>query len=1127
VTIFDRELIVLARHTRSPRTLGRSSKALLATMLIVGAGVVAVPGADGEAGTLPVPAAAVKSTGSHTVTLITGDRVTFASAGGQRMSVRAGKGRAGMRFAIERTGGGVYVIPIDAQPLVQAGTVDRRLFDVTGLVKAGYQDEARDTLPLIVQYDQAGPARATLAAGRAEITRDLPGMNGAAVAAGKHDVSLLWTRIVATGDGVRKVWLDGRRQLSLDHSVPQIGAPAAWEAGYTGRGVTVAVLDTGVDVNHPDLTGRVAEAVNFTEEEPGDRDGHGTHVASIIAGSGAASGGRYRGVAPAADLVSGKVCGIGGCAESAVLAGMHWAAAKKKVDVVNLSLGGPDLPGVDPLEEAVETLSKEHGTLFVIAAGNEGASGTVGSPGSADAALTVGAVDRSDALADFSSQGPRVGDDAVKPDVTAPGVQIVAARAAGTGQGATVEESYAAYSGTSMASPHVAGAAALLAQQHPDWTGERLKATLMASAAPSAGLSAYQQGAGRIDVSRAAVQTVTSDPASASFGRQVWPHDDGPVTRTVTYRNAGDADVTLALALSVAGPDGIAAAAGMFTTSADRVTVPAGGQAQVTVTADPSAVGPVGLYSGAMVAVAGSTRVVTPIGVHKEPESYDLTVKFLDHDGSPTPNAFPRVIGWDEPVWSWLTVSADGASIVRLPKGRYNLGAYIETEQGTALLTQPVVELTRNLSITFDARVAKPVSMTVPEPSARLGFAEAGYMFYRSFESPESGMTTGADSFDRVLMAQIGDPAAPDELVGMVAAQWARSDGAGDFTDSPYLYAVAEAFPGRMPTGFVKNYRTKDLAAVRQRFAAGPPGQSALRTVFPSFTPFVEASGLVVPTSLPSTRVEYHNTNNDVRWTSNLAVGTRADDGFFAQQGTLHQGPTAYKAGRTYRDEWYAGPIGPAFGQAGYVPWARRTGDTLSFDLPLYGDRAGHAGMDFHTETSRTALYRNGILVGESSRSGTGSFDVPAEAAGYRLEVLDARGGDLTTKVEAVWTFRSDHANGAAPVRLPLPAVRFMPALDANNAAPADRAFAIPVTVEAQAGTTAAKVKQLTVDVSYDDGATWSKAALAAARGGWIAMVRHPREGAFVSLRASATDATGNTVRQTIIHAYRLTAVPR
>lgn len=515
---------------------------------------------------------------------------------------------------------------------------------------------------------------------------------------------------------------------------------------------------------------------------------------------------------------------------------------------------------------------------------------------------------------------------------------------------------------------------------------------------------------------------------------------------------------------------------------------------------------------------------VPPAEVDAGEESYDLTIRYLDRNGSPTRDAFAAVAGWDRNVAEWPTVDADGSSTVRLPKGRYNLGAYLGSGPDTTLLVQPVVDLTRNLTVTLNARAAGPVTLTMPERSARMGVVDVGYSFHPAYQSWPAGMFLTGDGVSGVRVGQVGGPAAPDAMIGSVTAQWAKPDGAGDFTDSPYLYAVAQTFPGGLPDGFTRDYRAGDFAAVHQRFAASTPGQPAQRTVSPSVTPALAGvTSLIVPTTLPGTRVEYHQTG--MRWTAELWPGTRDDGGHFVAQGRLYRQPTAYRSGRLYRDQWNAGPAGPAFGQQSESAWqwASRTGDRIDVALPLYGDRAGHAGSAVPTAGSRTALYRDGELVDEFLLSGRGSFVVPPETAGYRLEVADTRSvGDLTIRLGAAWTFRSGHAAGDRPVRLPLSTVRFTPALDADNAAPANRAFEVPVTVEGQPGAPAPRTTRLAVEISYDDGATWSKASLRAAPAGWTATVRHPAGAGFASLRATAADAAGTAVTQTIIRAYRL-----
>ncbi|WP_405091106.1 S8 family serine peptidase [Micromonospora sp. NBC_01392] len=1091
---------------------------------------------------LPVPAQATTSaaptgtpapTGSSTrpatVTLITGDQVTVAAGG--RAAVRPGAGRAKLQFVVRRERTGLSVVPQDALALIRSGRLDRRLFDVTGLIAAGYDDAHRDTVPLLVSYRPGVARRAAAPLAGTRVIRDLPAIGGAALAATKADTGSLWRAVAADRSGARldaaggvdRIWLDGRRRLTLDHSVPQIGAPAAWAAGYTGKGVKVAVLDTGVDLTHPDLAGKVAESRNFSEEaDPDDIVGHGTHVASIIAGSAAASGGKYRGVAPDATLLSGKVCEQYGCTESAILAGMQWAAAEQHATVINMSLGGFDTPEVDPLEQAVETLTAQTGSLFVVAAGNDGADGSVGSPSTADAALSVGAVDRNDDLADFSSRGPRVGDGAIKPDITAPGVDIVAARAAHGQIGDPVGDRYVSLSGTSMATPHVAGAVALIAQQHPGWNAGRYKATLMASARPHPEQTAFQQGAGRVDVAHAITEQVTSEPSSVSFGVAVWPHaDDKPISRTVTYRNGGTTPLTLELSAGFTGPGGRSAPAGMLTLSASRLTVPAGGTAQVTVVVDTRLGGADGYWTGRLTARSGDTVAVTPLAVNREVESYDLTLTHRNRAGSLTGDFYTTLIGLDDGATRDV-FDADGEATIRVPKGRYGVQSLLfvaDEERWTeiSMLTQPELVVTGNQRLTLDARRAKPVRTTVPQRGAAplLIDVTAAWNFgdyYASF-----GLWT--DTFDGLYSAQLGRGVSDQVFVGSLASQWTEPTAP---ERSPYFYGLSDVFPGRFPTGFVRHYQPADLAHVTSRFANGYAGLENERIVYPEPDYNMGGSAIVVPVQAPGRRIEHLSTAR-TRWNFELDFGKRDEQGWLNTQSVLESGPTRFRAGHSYAETWNAAPYGPSFPPPRWPEQGiTRTGDTVVVSLPMHSDAAGHGGGSLN-DTERTALYRNGKLVGEVAAPGYGVFEVPPGLANYRLDTVAKRSfTDLGTEVSASWTFRSKRVPGEQPARLPAMAVRFTPSLTADGTAPAGRTFTVPVAVQRQPGAPAGTVAALTVDVSYDGGKTWRKAPLKKQGTGWTATVVHPAGPGYASLRATARDDAGNTVTQRIIQAYRL-----
>ncbi len=297
---------------------------------------------------------------------------------------------------------------------------------------------------------------------------------------------------------VEHIWADEMVYVCLDSSVPVIRAPKVWESHVDGRGIKIGIVDTGIDPAHADFAGRIGGTTDFTGEGFQDNHGHGTHVASIAAGSGDSSAGRYRGVAPAAEIYAAKVLrGNGSGLMSDVMAGIEWAV-NQGVQVINLSLGsrGP-CDGSDAIS-ATCNVAVERGHIVCVAAGNEGpAKATVGSPGCALRPITVGASTDDDHVAGFSSRGP-TGDGRVKPDLLLPGTSIIAARAAGTQMGTPIDDKYTLASGTSMATPHATGTVALLLQTEPSLTPDDVKRILTQSAS-NLNLPANTQGAGRAD----------------------------------------------------------------------------------------------------------------------------------------------------------------------------------------------------------------------------------------------------------------------------------------------------------------------------------------------------------------------------------------------------------------------------------------------------------------------------------------------------------------------------------------------------------------------------------------------------------------------------------------------------
>lgn len=311
---------------------------------------------------------------------------------------------------------------------------------------------------------------------------------------------------LARSSYVYKIWRDSPVYTQLDVAIPSSGGLIPYQAGFTGKGVVVAVLDTGIDP-HEDLTeptNRILAWKDFVngENSPYDDNGHGTHVAGIIAGNGRYSNGKYRGIAPEAMLVGVKILDEEGSGRlSDVISGIEWcidSLSALNIRAINLSIGSEvqESYQADPLCR-ITSAAWEKGITVCAAAGNSGPQlGSINTPGINPVIITVGNLDDQntltnidDILAPSSSRGPTL-DRLIKPDLVAPGTNITSLKVGG---------GYTTLSGTSMATPLVTGAVALILQKWSNLKPNQLKTLLMRSAR-DIGVGPNLQGAGALDL---------------------------------------------------------------------------------------------------------------------------------------------------------------------------------------------------------------------------------------------------------------------------------------------------------------------------------------------------------------------------------------------------------------------------------------------------------------------------------------------------------------------------------------------------------------------------------------------------------------------------------------------------
>jgi hypothetical protein len=466
-----------------------------------------------------------------------------------------------------------------------------------------------------------------------------------------------------------------------------------------------------------------------------------------------------------------------------------------------------------------------------------------------------------------------------------------------------------------------------------------------------------------------------------------------------------------------------------------------------------------------------------------------VTFVYRDRDGTAAGDATTFVHGIDSEVFTIVTPGPDGTTTVALRPGRYFLESTVETPRDASVLVDPELTVDAATTVTVDAAVAKPVSVTVPDQRAIP--VDTFVAYWRLTDRGPVAATIGRPAGTALFSAHTGPTVSGAEFTTAAGAYFARPGPDGTETNSPLVYATAWQQPGRLPTGFRRHVREADLSTVRAEHGTVGPGRHATKSTQFKLPPYGNFGYLTNYTTTPFTRVERYAGN--VRWGNVLEEYAPTEDR--AGLSTQTQQPTAYRPGRQYAERWQ---LTPSRADAR----VQRVGDTLLVDANLYGDQSGHAGTSDYRQASVT-LHRDGRLVGTADRLDHLEFTAPAGGT-YRLTASAERDfTDLTTKTTTSWTFTS----------LPLPTVRYEPPVDLSNRVRGGGTTALPVHVDGA-------LRSLTV--SFDGGATWRPVRVTGTGSHRTAHIHHPAGPGHVSLRATAAGKDGATVDHTVLNAYGL-----
>ncbi|MEU6323368.1 S8 family serine peptidase [Streptomyces sp. NPDC047009] len=1124
----------------------------------------------------PAPAASGKSA---TVTLVTGDRVLVQGLGTAHPRVAITPavipGRSTFFSTTTGSDGHVSVVPGDMIPLM-GSVLDPKLFDITELVHEGYDDAHGAALPLIVQH-AAGvrSAAGTLSGTKLHVVRELGSIHATAVREARKDAakglgaSLAEAgraalarhraiRALATAGplaGVTHVWLDAKVHAApvakhasvksaagpLDWNLTKISAPEAWAAGKTGKGVKVAVIDSGIDTTHPDLAGKVVDAANFSDSSDTlDHFGNGTFVAGSIAGSGAAADGQRKGVAYDADLLNAKFLDDAGEGSlSGLMAGMDWAA-QHGAKVANISVAdGVVSEGDDPVSMEINKLTEQYGTLFVVPSVRT-LSGSLAQPAGAADALTVASTTMTDMLDPMSGRGPVWGDNSLKPDMGAPGDLVVQARAADGSVGDPVDQYYTQLSGAGLGTSPVSSAAAILAQAHPDWTPAQLKSVLQESSdAPRSSTSAYQMGSGRLNIGRSLQEQVVPDRGAFDFG-YLDCKTSGSVSRQVTLTNTGDTDVTYDLNVDVADSNQQPADPTAVTLSASRITVPAGKSTSVKVTVDTAMIDD-GAWTGKVAAtpVGAGTALTLPVAVWRAAEMCPLHISAVDRNGAPTPSIV-RIMNRANGLFQDVPIGPGGKTMWFQQGRHFAMVARMASvsADGKAegvLLNLPDVFPYSMDNLVLDARKAHKFSVSIPGRKANPSLAEVGVhqRADNAFNFQTGSLVEDFGSQDSPVDLYAGDGSDTAAPAGTThTMQYVRMNDAvvanrpWTATTEYDLNWQGTAFPADL-THTVTGQDIKGLAQIDTEFRQ--PGAFGDR-VWEARVPALAGVAIRQRLTAPSHRTDYVTPGVD--WLHAFQVeGSYADAITFFQNAAEHYLPGKQKEVK----------LGGPLTQAGEVEvdWEPGTGArNMLLNINRMTDTAGDSVADSIPgvgEADRRRLtyqlWQDGDLVFDDERSGPVSWfipKVPTKKTDWVLHgetMMQQELAGAGTESSATWHFTTDMTSAGTKTYLPpLLNINLRTPLDGYDKAEFGKPMEIGLATKRLDGVTA-KIASMTGAWSTDGGGHWTTARMVRGDDGQYRM-HLPAEalvkGGTVALHVTAKDADGNSVDQILNNAFKV-----